>query len=99
MSESNVPDEGRISISPVLRRNPKGPVYFTPVVDVRVTQTDLRLLSFVVPAADPDEILATDDGYQLPITSQCELILPPSTAEALIGALQAQLDAWKAQQG
>ncbi len=93
---SDIPDQGRISITPVLRRNAKAPVYFTPVVDVRVTQTDLRLLSFVVPAADPDEILATDGGYQLPIASQCELIIPPSTAEALIGALQAQLDIWKA---
>ena len=92
---SDIPAEGPISITPVLRRNGRGPVYFTPVVDVRVTQTDLRLLSFVIPAADPDEIKATEDGYQLPILSQCELIIPPSTAEALIGALQAQLDAWK----
>lgn len=93
---SDIPDQGRISITPVLKRNGKAPIYFTPVVDVRVTQTDLRLLSFVVPAADPDEIRAVDGGYELPIASQCELIIPPSTAEALIGALQAQLDAWKA---
>ncbi len=96
---SDIPEQGRISITPVLRRDGKAPIYFTPVVDVRVTQTDLRLLSFVVPAADPDEIVATEDGYQLPISNQCELILPPSTAEALIGALQAQLDAWKASRG
>ncbi len=93
MSESKVPEEGAVSITPVLKRDPRAPSYFSPVVDLRVTNSDLRLLSFVIPAADPDEIVQVGDAYTLPIPSQCELILPFSTAEALVGALQAQLAA------
>ncbi len=80
---------GAVTVKPVLRRNPRAPVYYTPVVDVRVTDRDVRLLSFVVPPADADEIVLEDGEYHLPIPSQCELILPAGTVEPLVQALAA----------
>lgn len=82
-----------VTVRPVLKRDPRAPSYFTPVVDIRVTDRDIRLLSFVVPAADADELEAVDGGFILPIRSQCELILPPETVEVLIQGLQQQLAA------
>ncbi|MCO4770081.1 MAG: hypothetical protein KDA24_08640 [Deltaproteobacteria bacterium] len=90
------PAQGKVNVKTLLRRNPDGPSYFTPVLDVRVTDRDLRLLSFVVPAADADELVPDGDGnYLLPLRSQCELIIPPETAEALINGLTQQLEVLK----
>ncbi len=84
-----------VTVRPVLKRDPRAPSYFTPVVDIRVTDRDLRLLSFVVPAADADELEPVEGGFVLPIRAQCELILPPETVEVLIAGLQQQLDAFR----
>ena len=84
---------GRVTVTPLLRRSPDGPVFFSPVVDIRVTDRDLRILSFIVPAADPEELVTMDDKLVLPIKSQCELVIPEETAEALIQGLTAQLKA------
>ena len=93
---AGVPATGKVNVKTLLRRNPEGPSYFTPVLDVRVTDRDLRLLSFIVPAADADELVADGDGnYLLPLRSQCELIIPPETAEALINGLTQQLEVLK----
>ena len=93
------PTTGRVNVKTLLRRNPSGPTFFTPVLDVRVSDRDIRLLSFVVPAVDADELVADGEGnYILPLQSQCELILPPDTAEALMNGLKAQLEVLKAKQ-
>lgn len=93
------PAAGRVNVKTLLRRNPTGPTYFTPVLDVRVSDRDIRLLSFVVPAVDADELLADGEGnYVLPLKSQCELILPADTAEALMNGLKQQLEVLKAKQ-
>jgi hypothetical protein len=92
------PVQGKVNVKTLLRRNPAGPSYFTPVLDVRVTDRDLRILSFVVPAADADELIHDGEGnYLLPLRSQCELIIPPETAEALVQGLTQQLAVLKAQ--
>jgi hypothetical protein len=84
----------RVTVTPVLRRNPRGPVFFSPVVDLRASDRDLRLLSFVVPPADPAEVVPDGQGgYALPIDAQCELVLPVDTARALMEALRQQLEA------
>jgi hypothetical protein len=90
--------QGKVNVKTLLRRNPAGPSYFTPVLDVRVTDRDIRLLSFVVPAADADELVSDGEGnFLLPLRSQCELIIPQETAEALIQGLTQQLAVLKAQ--
>ena len=78
---------GTLTLQPVLKRNPRGPIYYSPVVDIRVTDRDLRLLSFVIPPADADEIEVRDGAYQLPVRSQCELVLPLDTIDGLLDAL------------
>ena len=80
---------GAVTVKPVLRRNPRAPIYYTPVVDIRVTDRDVRVLSFIVPPADADEIVVEGGEYQLPILSQCELVLPAGTVEPVIQALTA----------
>ena len=80
---------GAVTVKPVLRRNARAPIYYTPVVDVRVTDRDVRVLSFIVPPADADEIVVEGGEYQLPILSQCELVLPAGTVEPVIQALTA----------
>jgi len=86
-----------VTVKPVLRRNPRAPSYFSPVIDLRTSDRDLRLLSFVVPPADPDELVPDGEGgFELPIASQCELILPPDTARALMEGLRVQLEALEA---
>ena len=94
--KTEAPNPGRINVKTLLRRNPAGPTYFTPVLDVRVSDRDIRLLSFVVPAVDADELVADGEGnWILPLQSQCELILPLDTVEALIEGLTQQLAAIK----
>ncbi len=88
---------GTISVRPVLRRNPAGPLHFSPVVDVRYTDRDFRLLSFIIPPADPEEVVVTDGRYTLPVQAQCEWVLPPETVVQLIEALQVQLRNFQAQ--
>lgn len=91
------PAEGKVNVKTLLRRNPNGPSYFTPVLDVRISDRDLRLLSFVVPAADADELVPDGEGgYLLPLRSQAELIIPPETARALIDGLTRQLEVLEA---
>ncbi len=86
---------GTITVTPVLKRNPKAPLYYSPVVDIRYTDNDFRLLSFIIPPADPDELVVGDDGeYVLPVRAQCELLIPPETMGQLIPALQAQYEAF-----
>jgi hypothetical protein len=96
MAKQETPTSGRVTVTPLLRRNPLGPVFFSPVVDIRVTDRDLRILSFIVPAADPEELVQMDDKLVLPIKSQCELVIPEETAEALIRGLTVQLEALRA---
>lgn len=83
-----------ITVRPKLRRNPKAPIFFSPVVDVRITDRDIRLLTFTIPPADADEVQQVDGDYQLPMLSQCELVLPAETAVQLIQALTAQYQAF-----
>lgn len=87
---AQVPESGPVTVRPVLRRNPAAPQYFTPVIDVRTTDRDLRVMSFVIPAADADEIVVDGGALTLPIRAQCELILPPAVVPSLIEALRAQ---------
>ena len=94
--QGGVPSAGRVTVTPLLRRDPRAPVYFTPVVDIRVTDRDVRVLSFVVPAADPEELHVVGDKLTLPLQSLCELLLPEDTVEALIQGLTAQLAALRA---
>lgn len=86
---------GTITVSPALRRNPKAPIYYSPVVDVRLTDRDLRLLSFIIPPPDPEDVIVKDGKYVLPILSQCELLVPPDTVEQLIEALRMQYQAFQ----
>lgn len=81
-----------MTVRPALRRNPRAPVFFSPIVDVRVTDRDIRMLSFVVPPADPREVVQEGPDFVLPIQSQAEFVLPLDTAVQLIAALTAQVE-------
>jgi len=85
---------GTITVRPRLRRNPRAPIFYSPIVDVRITDRDIRLLSFTIPPADPEEVQLQDGEYQLPMLSQCELLIPVETAAQLIQALTLQYEAF-----
>lgn len=91
---STVEPAGTMTVRPKLRRNPRAPVFFSPVVDVRITDRDIRLLSFTIPPADAEEVVVQDGELTLPIPSQCELVLPLETAAQLIQALSLQYESF-----
>jgi len=65
---------------------------------VRMTDRDLRIMSFVIPAADAEDIVEESGGLTLPIKAQCELILPPEVVPSLVEALRTQYKALTGQE-
>lgn len=79
-----------VSVTPVFRRDPDAPVFYTNLIDVRTTGDAFHLLLFVPPAADPDEIVEEQGEPRLIVRSTAEVILPPEAIQPLIQSLALQ---------
>ncbi len=72
------------------KRNPDVPVVYSTVIDVRTSQYGLHLLSFVSPAATPDDVVMKDGEETIEVFAESELLVPLDAAERLIRDLASQ---------
>jgi hypothetical protein len=65
-------------------RNPEVPTTYSPLVDVRVGQNGLHLLSFVPPAAAPADLEMRNGQPSIVVRSHSEIMVPLDGVERLI---------------
>lgn len=71
-------------------RNPEVPTTYSPLIDVRVGQAGLHLLSFVPPAAAPADLEMRDGQPAIVVRSHNEIMIPLDGCERLIRDLCSQ---------
>ncbi|MCO4770083.1 MAG: hypothetical protein KDA24_08650 [Deltaproteobacteria bacterium] len=74
-------------------RNPEVPTTYSPLVDVRVGQNGLHLLSFVPPAAAPADLEMRNGQPSIVVRSHSEIMVPLDGVERLIRDLCSQFRA------
>ena len=88
-------DDAVITTTPQMRflRDPEVPTTYSPLVDVRVSQHGLHLLSFIPPAAAPVDLEMVNGKPTLTVRAHAELLVPLESVERLIRDLSSQFKA------
>jgi hypothetical protein len=88
-------DDAVITTTPQVRfvRDPEVPTTYSPLVDVRISQQGLHLLSFIPPAAAPVDLEMRDGQPTLTVKAHSELLVPLEGVERLIRDLSSQFKA------
>lgn len=79
-----------VTVRPLLLRNPELPLIYAPLHEVRASPHGLHLLTYVNPAADPQEIIEQEGELRLPLHANAEILFPIESVESLIYALTDQ---------
>ena len=80
-------------VQPRFRRDPEVGITYAPLIDVRTSQYGLHLLTFVPPAATPDDLQLQDGQPIIELRASSEVLVPLSAVERLIRDLSKQLRA------
>jgi|GEM_PF-3152577 len=88
-------DDAVITNTPQVRflRDPEVHTTYSPLVDVRISQHGLHLLSFIPPAAAPVDLEMVDGKPTITVRSHNEVLVPLENVERLIRDLSSQFKA------
>jgi hypothetical protein len=88
-------DDAVITTPPQMRflRDPEVATTYSPLVDVRISQHGLHLLSFIPPAAAPVDLEMVNGQATITVRSHSELLVPLEGVERLIRDLSTQFQA------
>lgn len=82
------------TLLPVFKRGAETPIYYAPLIDVRLTQQGFHLLTFIPPAPDAADVYTRDGQYCVDVQAGAEIVVPIEAVEPLVRNLASQLRAF-----